>query len=144
MYINGINHATLRVRDLDSSEYFYTQVLKLKRVGQRAHMHFYSSGRFAHELALLHDPNYQHNANDGLMHLCFNVPNKDNLRALYQHCQALGQATSNGVDHTIMHSFYLQDPDGHVIEIGADCPADEWAHNPQPFAQDASLKLLET
>lgn len=53
MHIDGINHITLRVCDLYLSEQFYTQVLGLKRVGQRPHMRFYSSGRFAHELALM-------------------------------------------------------------------------------------------
>jgi catechol-2,3-dioxygenase len=51
MYIDGINHATLRIQNLDRSDVFYSQVLGLMRVGQRKHMYFYSSGHFAHGLA---------------------------------------------------------------------------------------------
>ena len=141
MFIDGINHATLRVRDLDQSNYFYTKILGLKRVGQRSNMCFYSSGRFAHELALLHDPDYRRSENDGLMHLCFNAADEEKLQALYQHCQNNEQAPSSGVDHLVMHSFYLRDPDGHVVEIGMDRPEEEWKDNPRPFAEDFPLKL---
>jgi catechol 2,3-dioxygenase len=141
MFIDGINHATLRVRNLDRSDYFYSQVLGLKRVGKRSNMYFYSSGRFAHELALLHDPDYRRSDNDGLMHLCFNVADEEKLHALYQHCQNQEQAPSGGVDHLVMHSFYLRDPDGHVLEIGMDRPAEEWKDNPRPFAEDLPLSF---
>lgn len=141
MYIDGINHVTLKVRDLNLSEDFYTKVLGLKQVGQRPHMRFFSSGRHAHELALLHAPGYQHSGNSGLVHLCFNVPSESSLRALYKHCQTLGIPTSDGVDHTIMHSFYLRDPDAYIIEIGVDRPVGEWELNSQAFAKDYSLDL---
>jgi catechol-2,3-dioxygenase len=68
MYIDGINHATLRVQNLDRSDVSYSQVLGLTRSGQRKPMCFYSSGRFTHELTLLHNPGYRHNSHDGFMH----------------------------------------------------------------------------
>ena len=139
MYIDGINHATLRVQDLDRAGIFYHEVLGLKRVGQRPSMHFYSSGRYAHELALLHDRSYQPPENSGLVHLCFNVRDAASLRALYQQCHAKGFPTSDGVDHIVMHSFYVRDPDGYLIEIGMDRPVEEWQQNPQAFAKDSAL-----
>lgn len=141
MYIYGINHVTLQVRDLAMSDYFYTEVLGLRRVGQRPNMHFYSSGRFAHELALIQVPEFVRSADDGLVHLCFNVPTEEALYALYRHCQALKVLTSGGVDHTVMHSFYLRDPDGYIIEMGTDRPAREWEHHAHPFAKDRPLNL---
>lgn len=141
MNIDGINHATLRVRNLKHSGVFYHQVLGLKRVGQRPSMHFYSSGRHAHELALLEDPSYRTSNQGGLMHLCFNAPDEARLRALYKKCQASGFAPSEGIDHTVMYSFYVRDPDGYTIEIGVDRPAEEWQQNPQAFAKDYALDL---
>ncbi len=141
MFIDGINHAALRVQDLDRSDYFYTKILGLKRVGQRSHMYFYSSGRFTHELALLHDPDYRRSENDGLLHLCFNAADEGKLQALYLHCQNHEEAPSGGVDHLVMHSFYLRDPDGHVVEIGMDRPEEEWKDKPRPFAKDLPLKF---
>lgn len=141
MTVNGINHVTLRVRDLDRAEHFYTGVLGLKRVGERPGMRFYSSGRFAHELALIRDPGFQPVGASGLAHVCFNVADEDRLRALYRHCLALGWPVGDGVDHRVMHSFYLRDPDGYVIELGTDRPIEEWADDPQAFAEDRELAL---
>lgn len=140
MSISGINHITLRTRNLDESEVFYTKVLGLKRVGQREHMRFYSSGGYAHELALLLDPKYQRSSNDGLMHVCFNVESEAGFQSLFNQCEAQG-LTSSGVNHVIMHSFYLRDPDGHVVEIGIDRPSHEWENKPNPFAEDYFLDI---
>ncbi len=141
MYLSGINHITLLVSDIAVSNDFYTQVLRLKLVGQRPYMHFYSSGRFVHELALCHSPGFKNSADSGLAHLCFNAKDEKSLRALYQHCHDLAVPTSGGVDHTIMHSFYLRDPDGYIIEIGVDRPAQEWQTTSQAFAEDRPLNL---
>lgn len=141
MFIDGINHVTLKVRDLERSDRFYSDVLGLKRVGGRLGMRFYSSGRFAHELALLQDPDYALATDQGLLHLCFNTPDEDRLRALHRRCRTLGVPTTDGVDHTIMHSFYLRDPDGYVIEIGVDRSAEEWSGQPHAFARDRPLDL---
>jgi catechol 2,3-dioxygenase len=141
MYLSGINHITLLVNDLVSSNNFYTQVLGLKLVGKRPGMHFYSSGHFIHELALAHYPGFRNSTDSGLAHLCFNATDEKNLRALYQHCHDLGVTTSGGVDHTIMHSFYLRDPDNYIIEIGSDRPKQEWQTHSQPFAKDLPLNL---
>lgn len=141
MTISGINHVTLLVRDLELSHSFYTNVLGLKRVGQRTHMYFYSSGRFIHELALMHYPTFQNNNSNGLVHLCFNVPDEQSLSELYQQYQSSGIQTSGGVNHIIMHSFYMSDPDGYIIEIGMDRPEHEWANHDRPFEEDRPLDL---
>ncbi len=141
MAINGINHASLRVRNLDVSEHFYIEVLGLKRVGTRGIMRFYSSGRYAHELALVEDPDFQNRDEEGLLHLCFNVESEEALRGLYQRCRAAGVPVSGGVDHVVMHAFYSLDPDGYVVELGVDRPRQEWEHNSNAFASDRPLQL---
>lgn len=141
MAINGINHASLRVRNLDVSEHFYTEVLGLKRVGTRGVMRFYSSGRYAHELALVEDPDFRNRYEEGLLHLCFNVGSEEALRGLYRRCRAAGVPVSGGVDHVVMHAFYSLDPDGYVVELGVDRPRQEWEHNSNAFASDRPLQL---
>ncbi len=138
--INGVNHITLRVRNLDVAERFYTEVLGLKRVGARASMRFYSSGRHAHELALVEDPTFRHRDTEGLLHLCFNIESETALHALYLRCQSAGVRMSDGVDHVVMHSFYLHDPDGYTLEMGVDRPRQEWEHNDNAFATDGPLR----
>ncbi len=141
MAINGINHASLRVRNLDVSERFYTEVLGLTRVGSRESMRFYSSGRYAHELALVEDPDFRNRDEEGLLHLCFNVESEDALRGLYRRCRAAGVPVSGGVDHLVMRSFYLRDPDGYTIELGVDRPKHEREDNARAFAWDRPLRL---
>ena len=139
--IQGINHLTLKVRNLEVAERFYMGILGLKRVGSRPSMRFYSSGRNAHELALVESPSFLHQNNEGLMHLCFNVDNEEALRTLHQQCLATGIRVSEGVDHSIMHSFYMHDPDGYTIELGVDRPRQEWEHKSSAFATDRQLRL---
>ena len=58
MLICGINHITLKVRDLLASDRFYREILGMNQVGQRPRMQFYSSGAQHHDLALLQvEPN---------------------------------------------------------------------------------------
>lgn len=141
MAIHGINHITLRVQNLEVAENFYVGVLGLKRVGQRTRMRFYSSGQHAHELALVEDPSFRHGNNQGLLHFCFNVSSETVLRELYQHCLTTGVHVSDGVNHVVMHSFYLRDPDGYTIEIGVDQPTHEWENNRNAFIADGPLSL---
>jgi catechol 2,3-dioxygenase-like lactoylglutathione lyase family enzyme len=69
MALNGLNHITLQVRDLDRAEAFYCGLLGLQRVGTRGDfMRFYSSGRQIHELALMADPAFT-TPGPGLAHI---------------------------------------------------------------------------
>ncbi len=141
MAIRGINHVTLRVRNLDIAEGFYVGVLGLQRVGARSTMRFYSSGQYAHELALMEDTAFRHTEGEGLVHLCFNVESETALRELYLRCRTNGLRASGGVDHIIMHSFYVIDPDGYTIELGVDRPRQEWEHDSRAFAVDRALVI---
>ncbi len=47
------------------------------------------------------------------------------------------------VDHTIMRSFYVRDPDFHTIELGVDVPQSEWAHLADPFSRDVAYSIVE-
>jgi catechol 2,3-dioxygenase len=143
MAINGINHITLKTRDIDRAEEFYTKVLGLKKVGQRPHMRFYSSGNFNHELALIDDPSCPKHEQSALVHICFNVSDEASFYALYKHCQEMGQVSSELVNHTIMYSFYLRSPDGYTIEIGIDRPRREWQEHPHPFSEDSLLQAQD-
>lgn len=40
-----------------------------------------------------------------------------------------------------MRSFYVQDPDGNVVELGVDVPQEEWAQNAAPFTRDTAYAL---
>jgi len=37
-------------------------------------------------------------------------------------------------DHTVTHSVYIEDPDGHEIELSIDVPGVDWKSNPELIA----------
>lgn len=144
MTLQGINHVVLKVKNLETSDYFYREILGMQRVGERGRMWFYSAGRHHHDLALTEVgdratmPSVQHT---GLFHLCFNVSDEQALAKLYHRVLATGVKVLGTVDHTMMRSFYVLDPDRHVIELGVDIPQAEWAHLADPFAKDAAYTI---
>lgn len=144
MAINGINHVVLKVRSLEASDHFYRELLGFKKVGERGEMWFYSAGAHHHDLALVElGPNAStpRPGSTGLMHLCFNVPDEADLRATYRRLRDAGVAVSGGVDHVIMHSFYMNDPDLNIVEVGVDVPEEQWANVADPYAADGRVDL---
>lgn len=63
------------------------------------------------------------------------------LASLYQHCKAAGVSILGTVDHTVLRSFYVLDPDGYVVELGVDVPQERWTHLSAPFTRDLNYSL---
>jgi len=143
MIKGGINHITLRVQNLQRAESFYSDLLGLRRVGQRSGMYFYSSGHYNHELALVEDPEITlaDTQQSGLLHIAFNLEDMQALKTLYKRLIDAGYPVSTGVDHIISRSFYTRDVDGYLIELTTDCSSREYEQNPNAFMRDKSLKL---
>ncbi len=139
MSLRGINHIVLKVRDLCASDHFYREVLGMQRVGERPGMWFYRAGGHHHDLALVEvglEAQAPQRMNTGLFHFCLDVSDEQALAELYKQCEAAGVSMLGAVDHTVSRGFYVHDPDGHVVELGVDAPAHEWADVDNPFAQD--------
>ncbi len=144
MALSGINHIVLKVRDLEKSDAFYGGVLGLKKVGGRGRMSFYTAGVHHHDFALLEiglRGAVPPGGSVGLFHFCFDVPDENSLADLYRNCNRAGVAVLGTVDHNVMHSFYLKDPDGNTVEIGVDVPREKWGTLPDPWAEDSPYAL---
>ena len=144
MALQGINHVVLKVKNLESSDYFYREILGMQRVGERGRMWFYSAGSHHHDLALVEIGSHAaapQSQQTGLFHLCFNVSDEQALAELHDRAKTAGVTVLGAVDHTIMRSFYVLDPDRHVIELGVDVPQAEWAHLNDPFSRDTAYSL---
>ncbi len=144
MALQGINHVVLKVKNLESSDYFYSEILGMQRVGERVGMWFYRAGKHHHDLALTEVGSHAtapQKQQTGLFHLCFNVSDEQALAQLHERCKTAGVTVLGSVDHTIMRSFYVLDPDRHVIELGVDVPQAEWAHLSDPFGTDVAYSL---
>jgi catechol 2,3-dioxygenase len=147
MPLRGINHIVLKVRNLEESDRFYCGVLGLEKAGERGRMWFYRAGAHHHDLALIEvgrhatSPHWQQT---GLFHFCLDVSDENALAELYERCRNAGANIQGTVDHTIMRSFYVADPDGNTVELGVDVPESEWAALPDPFAADKPYALRKT
>ncbi len=139
MDFKGINHVAIKARNLDVSDRFYRDFLGMKCVGRRPGMRFYTAGRHHHDLALVEvgaESRSPGPGDRGLAHFCVDVADEMTLYSLYMRFRHAKSPVSVPVDHTVMHSFYALDPDGHLIEFGVDVPRKRWAHLKNPFEED--------
>ncbi|MBV8601528.1 MAG: VOC family protein [Candidatus Eremiobacteraeota bacterium] len=131
MNVRKLNHAVLRVRDLERSLAFYEQVLGLKLAaragGVMAFMRTPNSENH-HDLGLARVgpsaplPNEQ---GVGLYHLAWEVDEIESLRDALETLTRLG-ALSGASDHGATKSIYGYDPDGNEFEIMWMVPREHW------------------
>jgi catechol 2,3-dioxygenase len=135
----------LKVRDLDRSERFYTEVLGLAVAArmEAPPMMFFTLGNH-HDFAIAamgaDAPDAPPNS-PGLFHVAFKVGDStDELRQAKAHLDALGVEIAMTADHTVSESIYFDDPDGNTIELYVDV-SDVWRTDPQTVATIAPLSL---
>lgn len=140
----GINHLVLRVRDMEESHEFWTNLMGFRQVGvwestpeMTMNMRFYSgadeNGDFHHHhLGLMEAQDLPQgkelDAATGLSHMAVGYPTREAWLQQVKHL------TDNGVrcrrvDHGMTHSVYIQDPNGHGIEVLYDLPREVWGHD---------------
>ncbi|WP_026475735.1 fosfomycin resistance glutathione transferase [Alkaliphilus transvaalensis] len=111
--INGINHITFAVKDLNKSIHFYVDLLKLKLVAQWDKGAYLLAGNIW--IALNLDEKARKEPNQDYTHVAFNVLSTD-FQQLKNELEIAGvktfkENTSEG------DSFYFLDPDGHKLEL---------------------------
>src|SRR5688500_14344213 len=125
-----LGHIVLRVRDLERSKRFYTEVLGLRQTGELpGRMAFFAAGDDSHDLAVMAiganapapDPN-----GVGMYHFAYQVGSSDELRQWYRHLQERGVPIHGSADHGVSQGLYLSDPDGNEIELTYEVPPDQW------------------
>jgi catechol 2,3-dioxygenase len=62
----------------------------------------------------------------GLYHFAILVPTRADLGRWLRHWFQLGMPMPGMGDHLVSEALYLEDPDGHGIEVYADRPRDTW------------------
>ena len=136
-----LGHLVIRVRDLERSERFYSDVLGLhvtnKRPGQ---MIFLSAGdTSSHELALVpvgDDAPGPENDRVGLYHFAWEMESLDDLKRLYAEMKAKDVKIGGIGDHGISLGVYFFDPDGNEIEAYYEMSKDQWPQDGDLFEGD--------
>ncbi|MEM7542822.1 MAG: VOC family protein [Pseudomonadota bacterium] len=142
-----IGHVVLKVRDLERSEKFYTEVLGLTRMGrlERPPVVFLASNaRDHHELGLLEvgaDGGNPKPDNVGLLHVAFRLETGEQLAEAYRELKARGVTISCTVNHGVAKGIYFLDPDGNELELYVDNSAADVALFDNPYAGVEKLEF---
>jgi catechol 2,3-dioxygenase len=116
----------LAVRDLDRSLAFYTGPLGLTlREQAPATARLGTASRTLIELVERRRGEREPGM-AGLFHVALLLPSRAELGGWLLHFAATGARLSGSADHVVSEALYLDDPDGHGLEIYADRPRSAW------------------
>ena len=126
-----LGHLVIKVRDLEKSEQFYTDVLGLTVMNKRPGvMTFMAADEgMSHELALVpvgEDAPGPESTRVGLYHMAWEMDSFEDLKQLYTVIKENNVEVLNVGDHGISLGVYFCDPDGNEIEAYYEMPKDEW------------------
>jgi catechol 2,3-dioxygenase len=125
-----IGHVVIKVRDVERSRKFYTEVMGLKlmmELPQIKMAFFASNGRDHHEIACIEvgkDAAAPRQKEIGLLHIAFRLSDEAQLKAAYKVLKENRVPIAFTVDHGITKSIYFSDPDGNQLEVYCDNPPD--------------------
>ncbi|HEV8308019.1 MAG TPA: VOC family protein [Methylomirabilota bacterium] len=140
MPLKKLGHVVLKVRDLDRSEAFYTEVVGLRVSGRLpGRMVFFSvpGNDDSHDLAIWNvgpDAAAPQPKQVGLFHIAWQVERPEDLETLYGHLVAKGARLHGTTDHGANLSVYFEDPDGNMLEFTYEQPRESWPPGRNPFA----------
>ena len=142
-----LGHIVLRVRDLERSKRFYTEVLGLRQTGEiPGVMAFFStqSNTDSHDLAIMRlgpDAPGPDPRRVGLYHFAYQVESEEALAQAYHTLQEAGVSIVGTGDHGVSKGIYLLDPDGIEIEITYELPPERRPTGADAFASTKPLVL---
>jgi catechol 2,3-dioxygenase len=134
-----IAHVVIKVRDLERSRKFYTEILGMqvmKDVPQINAVFLSFNGQDHHEVALFQvgpqaeGPRMNH---VGLLHFALRLRSEEELQAAYQEFKEKGVPVTFTVNHGVTKSVYFHDPDGNELEVYSDNSPEEYISMPNAY-----------
>jgi catechol 2,3-dioxygenase len=151
----GLNHIVLKVRDIQESHRFWTELLGFHHVGTvhrppRAPMRFYSGERNGklrhHDIALVEEPaptagpgTHRHE----LDHVAIEYATETAWRRQIAFLTARGVVLRRRVDRGVTRSIHVTDPNGHEIELVHELPREIWEHDIQAALDHAVVRAID-
>ena len=118
--VKNLGHANTRVRDVERSEKFYTEVLGLHVTLRRGKTVFLSAREHSHELAIgaMGDDVLEPDAaRIGTNHFAWEVESFDQLQEMVHHLKTKGVEILRSRNNNFSTGIYFNDPDGNGLEI---------------------------
>ncbi len=139
----GVNHLVLNVRDIERAHKFWTEIMGFRQIGhleprggRSMNMRFYNGlSESHHDLALAEIPGGAGDADEewsmaprraGLNHLAVHYPDRESWLKQVEFLQEQGIKFNLRINHGMTHSVYINDPDGHGIEVLYELPREHW------------------
>lgn len=140
-----IGHVVIKVRNLERSRKFYTEVLGMDVMMDLPAIRgtfLANHRRDHHEIALFEvgpEAEGLRSKQIGLSHIAFRLSNEEQLRAAYKELKEKDVPISFTVDHGVTKSIYFRDPDGHELEVYCDNPPEVVAKFSNPYMGTSKL-----
>ena len=134
-----IAHVVIKVRDIEVSRKFYTEILGMqvmKNVPEIGAVFLANHARDHHEIALLQvgtDAESPKAKQVGLAHIAFRLRSEIELEEAYKELKAKKVPVSFTVDHGVTKSVYFLDPDGNELEVYTDKPVEQYIGMPNSY-----------
>lgn len=142
MKIERIHHVAYRCKDAKQTVEWYRDMLNMDFVLAIAedkvpsthepdpYMHVFIDAGNGNVLAFFELPTKPEMGRDPntppwVQHLAFKVKDRETLVAYKEHLEKNGVKVLGVTDHSIFHSIYFFDPNGHRIELACDDPEEE-------------------
>ena len=147
IHAERIGHVVIKVRELERSRKFYTDVLGMDvmmEIPAIPAVFLANNRRDHHEIALFEvgaEAEGLRSKQIGLAHIAFRLRNEEELRAAYKEFKGKEVPISFTVNHGVTKSIYFRDPDGHELEVYCDNPPEEIAKFPNPYMGTNKLEF---
>jgi catechol-2,3-dioxygenase len=139
-----VQHLVLRVRDIEKSHLFYTEILGFERCASLDPnkfpwtMYFYRGSEEHHHDLALAQVDFPENAappevpwrmfgrDPGIDHIAIKYPDRESWMSQIAWMKSQDVEFLVRGNHGMTHSAYVQDPDGNGIEVLYDVPKEAW------------------
>lgn len=155
--VKGVHHGAFRCRDAEQTRWFYEEVLGLEADGaiileevpgtgeQDPYLHIFFRMQNGEYIAFFDapasaDPDWFKRKESFDMHWAFELENEEQLHAMQERINSYGVSALGPVDHHVVKSIYMYDPNGIQIEFTVRTPEHDAIFAKERAALDEEMK----